>query len=565
MRTTKRTTKTHLARRCAIGELGHPSRPCCQYRPTVGKFVGIVVRFELTVASHELAGYDVAWIDHGLTQMTEQQLLDDRQMSAFLTEGYVLLHPTELPQQLHEKLFAAAAQLYDEARLVGGSTTHLQYLGDNVLARIPELNEVLDAPTVTGALASILGDGYVLHPHHFVHSAGRADQGFHQDGNLPWNTRGYFRSHRPISAMLFYYPQTVTDDMGPTEVLPGTQYWSGDFEGDTDWQHDDHLDRDFNATAARAEDLAYREERLQASLRVLPFEHVERRRLTVPAGSVVIANYDLVHRGTRQGVGSTERRFMYKFYFLRTHEPRSPSWQNSSAIPDLTFALPTTETIIARVWSWLRGEPTHSVPLDNLVGLMAQLHSPSESVRRAAGYALGDAGSVAVDSLVQALVSPVATVRRMAAFALGETRCATMATIAALIAGLGDADELVRSNSAFSLGSLARVARLPSTAIEALLTRLGPQCEPDNTNSANMSRSTVRECVMHALLQVACNGQLDDGQRQRLAALGLADPDRYVRGLTVQALRHSPDATLPDWLHPLLRYLDTHQYSQSPG
>lgn len=498
------------------------------------------------------------------SHMTEQCLLDDSQMSAFLTDGYLTLFPSELPQQLHSKLFAGAAQLYDEARLVGGSTTHLQYLGDNVLARIPELNEVLNAPTVTGALTSVLGGGYVLHPHHFVHSAGRADQGFHQDGNLPWNTRGYFRSHRPISAMLFYYPQTVTDDMGPTEVLPGTQYWSGNFEDGADWQHDDHLDRDFNASASRVDDLVYRDQRLEASLRVLPFAPVERRRLTVPAGSVVIANYDLVHRGTRQAAGTTQRRFMYKFYFLRMHEPRSPSWRNSMAAVDLAFALPTTESIIAGVWSWLRGEAASSIPSEDLAESIRQLRSPDESVRRAAGYALGYAGSAAVDSLTEALTSPEATVRRMAAFALGETRCATMTSIAALVAGLDDIDELVRSNSAFSLGSLARVATLPPTAIQALLARLDPQHEADNTNSANMSRSTVRECVVHALLQAACNGHLNEGQRQQLAILGLADTDRYVRGLTVQALRHDTNAALPDWLHQMLRYLDTHQYLQSP-
>jgi HEAT repeat protein len=152
----------------------------------------------------------------------------------------------------------------------------------------------------------------------------------------------------------------------------------------------------------------------------------------------------------------------------------------------------------------------------------------------------------------------------MAVFALGETRCATTPAVAALTAGLADVDELVRSNSAFSLGSLARVAALPATAIDALLTRLDPQREPDNTNSANMSRSTVRECVVHALLQAACNGRLHDRQRQRLAAAGLADPDRYVRGLTVQALRRDPNGAIPDWLDQVLVYLDTHQYQPSP-
>ena len=103
--------------------------------------------------------------------MHERHLLDDAQMSAFVVDGYVVLRPAELSQAVHATLFEEAKELYDEVRRVGGATTHLQYLGDNLLARIPALQDVLNTPTVTGALTSILGEGYVLHPHHFVHSA----------------------------------------------------------------------------------------------------------------------------------------------------------------------------------------------------------------------------------------------------------------------------------------------------------------------------------------------------------------------------------------------------------
>ena len=132
--------------------------------------------------------------------------------------------------------------------------------------------------------------------------------------------------------------------------------------------------------------------------------------------------------------------------------------------------------------------------------------------------------------------------------------------IAALTAGLVDADELVRSNSAFSLGSLARVHALPGIAIDALLDRLDRQREPDNTDSANMARSTVRECVVQALLQVASYGQLRVPQRTRFVAAGLHDPDRYVRGLTVEAIRCDPNAAIPAWLSEVVAYLDFWQY-----
>ena len=348
--------------------------------------------------------------------------------------------------------------------------------------------------------------------------------------------------------------------MGPTEVLPGTQYWSGNFEGTETWHADDHLDRDFTADASKADDLAYRDERLATSLRALPFEHVERKRLIVPAGSVVITHYDIVHRGTRQQPGISARRFMYKFFYLRTREPRVPTWRNSRAAPDLTGVLPANEAVITRVWSWLRGEPAGGVSPVDVTTLADALRSPLEETRRAAGHALGNAGAAAVDALVAAMSDPAVTVRRMAAFALGETRCAMQSGIAVLMAGLVDADELVRSNSAFSLGSLARVRALPSAAIDALLDRMDPQREPDNTNSANMARSTVRECVVQALLQVASNGQLDETQRARLVAAGLNDPDRYVRGLTIAAIRVDPNAAIPDWLGEVLAYLDAGQY-----
>ena len=95
------------------------------------------------------------------------QLLTDAQMATFLRDGYLVLQPTELSAGLHEELFAAAADLYTESRAVGGSTTHLQYLGDNLLARIPALEQLLQTPTLQDAVRSILGDNTVLHPHHF--------------------------------------------------------------------------------------------------------------------------------------------------------------------------------------------------------------------------------------------------------------------------------------------------------------------------------------------------------------------------------------------------------------
>ena len=495
--------------------------------------------------------------------MTSAYLLTDTQMAVFLRDGFLLLQPSDLALSLHDQLFNEAAALYDEARRVGGNTTHLHILGDNLLARVPTLESVLASPTVQGALTSILGSRPLLHPHHFVHSAGRADQGFHQDGNLPWNTRGHFRSPRPIAAMLFYYPQTVADEMGPTEVLPGTQYWSGNFEDGECWHADDSLDRAFNDEVSRADDLAFRDVRLAESMRVLPYRNIARQRLTVPAGSVVIAHYDLVHRGTRQAPGWDGRRFMYKFYYLRAEELRAPSWNiQRRQLPPACKSVVADELIVRQVWQWLCGDAAQTAEY-NVQPLVQRMEDGDEAERRRAAEALVNAGAVA--ALTQLAGSPSAAVRRMAAFAIGETRSPTREALDALVRALTDADELTRSNAAFALGSLARVGTLPADVVDALLKQLDAVTEPDNTNSAGMSRSTVRECVVYALVMALCNSGLSDAQCTDLVKRGLGDSDRYVRGLVVTGLQRASNTLAALWMPTLIGYLERRQYQRYGG
>ena len=80
-------------------------------------------------------------------------------------------------------------------------------------------------PAVAGALQSILGKGYSLHPHTFTHIKDDvgADQDWHKDGFLPRNGHG-IRYHQPEHVLLFYYPQDTVAELGPTEILPCTQY-----------------------------------------------------------------------------------------------------------------------------------------------------------------------------------------------------------------------------------------------------------------------------------------------------------------------------------------------------
>ena len=520
-------------------------------------------------------------------------LLDDDQMSQFLAEGYVVLRPRELALDFHREMFRTASELYDEGRRAGGETVHLQYFGDNVVARAPRILELLECPTVTEALTSVLGDGYVLHPHHYVHASSHRDQGFHQDGNLPWNERGHYRSHRPNWAMLFYYPQDVTLENGPTEVLPGSQYWTRDFERGERWHPGDAIDRAFNEEVATHPDLDYRDGRLTESLRGLGVDGLVPRRLPLPAGSVLLAHYDLMHRGVRQHPDFHGRRYMYKFYFLRTLEPTRPSWRNGAARPTSSGPFPANRPVVERNWAWLRGETsepdgTHEAVKDAqaedarmeaayllgararsddqaLDALSAALVDQRESVRRASGYGLGVAGERALDVLCTAADHADATVRRVAVFAIGETRSTQGRAVEALAARLEDADDLVRSNAAYALGNLGRCAALPETVTETLVDRLDPEVEPDNSTNVGMTRSTVRESIAYALLQLAANGRLSESQRARFAEHAFRDHDRYVRGLAVKALVHPAAGDVPDWMRPVLAALDRGYYLPDPS
>jgi hypothetical protein len=59
--------------------------------------------------------------------------------------------------------------------------------------------------------------------------AGSGGQSYHKDGFFPGGGHG-LRYHRPEYVLFFYYPQDTTETMGPTEILPQSQYLSNDNE-----------------------------------------------------------------------------------------------------------------------------------------------------------------------------------------------------------------------------------------------------------------------------------------------------------------------------------------------
>ena len=524
--------------------------------------------------------------------MTDESLLGEEQMWSFLRDGYVVLRPEDLDADFHAALFHAACQVHDEARAIGGDSSHLQVIGDNLRARIPLLESLLRSSTVHGALTSVLGEGYLLHPHHFVHEATPSDQSFHQDGNLPWNDRAHYRTHRPNWAMLFYYPQAVTLASGPTEVLPGSQYWTTNFEKpDGTWHRGDAVDKTLRPDELNQGDLAARDRRLERVVEALGVDGIVRRKIELPAGSVVLAHYDLMHRGSRMEAAFEGRRFMYKFYYLRTSDPVGHAGHVPSLLPanDPSPSAPIVETI----WHWLKGDgdwqpeiaaadqitrlqaaraEDERVRLAYEIGWLARrdrailrqlgqlLCADDEAVRRSMAYAVGIVGAASEDVVLNALASEDARVRRVAAYAAGEARLATAPAIEALFRCLeNDPDDLARSNAAYALGNIARAAGAAVSA-SRLLARLEPAAEPDNTTNGGMPRSTVRVNIVYAL----CNMQLDEADLETLARTGLADHDRYVHGLTVALLERHVRGHAAGWMAPFIDHLASARYSHRP-
>ena len=134
--------------------------------------------------------------------------LTDQQMRGFIRDGYVVVK-TRLPREVHQDIWDQTESLFESE----GNP------GNNLMARIPDVRLVFDDPAVDGALAGVLGDGYYMHPHRHCHYRPPHSEGqqIHKDSF----TR---RRHRTRWILAMYYPQDTTVDMGPTAVIPGTQY-----------------------------------------------------------------------------------------------------------------------------------------------------------------------------------------------------------------------------------------------------------------------------------------------------------------------------------------------------
>ena len=356
-------------------------------------------------------------------------LLSDAAVRRFIVDGYVQVQ-AELPEAVHRAIFEKTDAIFSKIRSPEVEWAYNPL--NNVLPVVPELQRIMDAPQVRGALTSLLGRNYVMLPHRHCHpnfarpaAAGangrRLIMGIHKDGHAG----GQKPRHRvPRWAILFYYPQECPDEQGPTVIVPRSHY-----------QHNlaRRGDPDPLLTLTPRDSGTYG----------LPEHYIHRTMvpLTGGLGAVSIMHFDVGHSVIENL--AQQHRYGQKFVFMRTEEPAAPTWDNRTADweqPDVR-AIPDHEILWTYVWNWMRGAADRFQ------------RGPGERWQRLTGGAL-----------IDRLQAPVAEHRLQAANELGFLRGAggdVEAVVAALVRALRDDYEPVRLNAAYALGAVGAPAQAP--------------------------------------------------------------------------------------------------------
>lgn len=240
------------------------------------------------------------------SQQPQQLLFTDAQMRDYLRQGFAILPGTDIPAAVHE-------QIYQRCKEVEGENP-----GNDILAKLPGLQQVFDTPLVSGALRSVLGSGYAIHRHRHLHSSSTTDQFFHKDSHWGMNR---MRHHRPRLCMVLYYPHAVADAAGPTAIVPGSSYLEMPLGAE---------DQDRLSSAHRNDNYTVRDHAVAETVGRIGAELAELK-LTVLGGSCVLMSYDMFHRGTRRLAEEADWRCMLKFQFYATEHRTLPSWDAGGA------------------------------------------------------------------------------------------------------------------------------------------------------------------------------------------------------------------------------------------
>ena len=473
--------------------------------------------------------------------LKESRKLTDAQMREFIVNGHFTIK-TDLPRSFHETIYRKTQELTEKE----GN------LGNNILPRVPELQAVFEDPAVRGAFTSILGENYVMHSHRHPHqNRPHSDgQGFHKDSYWGYHK---VRHHCPRWAMAFYYPQDSPLEIGPSAVLPGTQYYNTRVTENNDGE------------------LA----------------------LSGEAGTLSVIHFDLWHRAMANQTDKT--RYMMKFQFIRMDAPQAPEWDVTDPhwkLEDVNPATTGHQGTWRHVWDWMAGEanghstqPTNGGLEKHIAGLgnadaavrasaadelgtfgesaadavpllIQALRDDYEPVSLNAAYTLGSIGAPAVPELIETLRDENEAARRMAAYALaavGEP------AVSALSEALQHTEDAVRIEAAYALAQIGEGA---ASAMPALIERtkddhvevrrylpeafgsIGPAAAP--AVSALIDRvenDDDKQVRFESALALAQIGPTASDAVPVLAD-ALMDEDRYVRDNAVHALKRidTPEA-----------------------
>lgn len=422
-------------------------------------------------------------------------LLTDAQMRHFIVNGFVTV-TTELSAQFHDAIYEKTVTVFDKE----GNP------GNNLLPRIPEIQQVLDDPNVSGALTSLLGADYYMQPHRHPHynPPGSKGQGMHQDGGKRW-------SHHTRRLLVFYYPQDTPIELGPTGVVPMSHYFS---------------------TREGAE--------------VSPEQPIVGK-----AGTVAFANYDLWHRAMPNS--SEKKRYMMKFLYARMSEPQEPTWANKETewANGTSVGSAKYQEMFRHLWNWHRAvedNGTHGTSNgESLSGLISALNSTTESIGLQAAYETPKFGEKAVPALVRCLQDESEITRRNACYALNAVGTPA---VEALRDALTDSHEYVRDNAAEALGDLGNKAK---PVVPALVEMLADTSGSVRSHTIEALGTTSQSSSVAVPGLVKALEDPHDGARRNavfaLARIGqnatdaveglknmLFDDNRYVRGDAVHAL-----------------------------
>ena len=282
---------------------------------------------------------------------SEPVRLKDEQLQQFIAAGYLPLQ-SSLPPSYHRLIF----KRFDEIRESHG------HFGNNLLPLVPELGELFEDPIVKGALQSVLGMEYSMHPHRALHynPPESAEQDFHKDSY--WGYVRRVRNHRPWWVMIMYFPQSTPVKKGPTAVMRGSQ----------------HLNQN-------------------------PLAFCSPASISGKAGSLVMIHYDIWHR---KMLNQTQlHRYMFKFEFTRLATPKSTD--RGPWLPLKRRVTPDLSVVWESVWNWLAGRaPLRTLDQVNAVASYIEALGATEEWRGIrAAYEIAQAGKTAIEPLLGALAT----------------------------------------------------------------------------------------------------------------------------------------------------------------